>query len=105
MMKSRKIVIEIPQNEYEALDKLNAEYLLHIIKDGTPLPEGAEILTKEAYSDLCLRASKGSKTGKWILVEMGDTDLYKCSLCGNRKTHKSPFCQNCGAKMRVIVEE
>ena len=23
------------------------------------LPEGCEILTKEAYSDLCLRASKG----------------------------------------------
>jgi hypothetical protein len=25
---------------------------------GTPLPEGAEILTKEAYSDLCMRASR-----------------------------------------------
>ena len=35
-----QIVIDIAQNEYDALEKLNAEYLLHIIKDGTPLPKG-----------------------------------------------------------------
>ena len=27
------------------------------VKNGIPLPEGAEILTKEAYSDLCMRAA------------------------------------------------
>ena len=28
-----------------------------LIENGTPLPEGAEILTKDAYSDLCRRAA------------------------------------------------
>lgn len=35
-----EIVIDIAQNEYDALEKLDAKYLLHIIKDGTPLPKG-----------------------------------------------------------------
>ena len=35
-----QIVIDIAQNEYDALEKLDAKYLLHIIKDGTPLPKG-----------------------------------------------------------------
>lgn len=39
------------------------------------------------------------KTGKWVLAEMGDTNLYECSLCRNRKTHMTPFCDICGAKM------
>ena len=34
-----EIVIDIAQNEYDALEKLDAKYLLHIIKDGTPLPQ------------------------------------------------------------------
>lgn len=49
--------------------------------------------------DMAIKALEERKTGKWILVEMGDTDLYKCSLCGSRKRHNSPFCPNCGAKM------
>ena len=51
-----KIVIDIAKNEYDALDKLNAEYLLHIIKDGTTLPKGHgalkdadELINKCAY--------------------------------------------------------
>lgn len=113
MMKSRKIVIDIPEGIYEySMQKevicrsvlSYSDTFCLAIQNGTLLPEGAEILTKEAYSDLCLRASKGNKTGKWILVEMGDTDLYKCSLCGNRKEHKSPFCPNCGAKMTGVKE-
>lgn len=111
MMKSRKIVIDIPEEAYKHIKENdvgthahNTALLTKWIANGTLLPEGAEILTKEAYSDLCLRASKGNKTGKWILVEMGDTNLYKCSLCGNRKVHKSPFCQNCGAKMMGVEE-
>jgi hypothetical protein len=39
------------------------------------------------------------KTGRWVIVESGDTDLYECSLCRNRKTHMTPFCDICGAKM------
>lgn len=34
------------------------DFLYTIVRNGTPLPDGAEILTKEAYSDLCLRASR-----------------------------------------------
>ena len=34
-----QIVIDIAQNEYDALEKLDASYLLHIIKDGKPLPQ------------------------------------------------------------------
>ena len=34
-----QIVIDIAQNEYDALEKLDAKYLLHVIKDGTPLPQ------------------------------------------------------------------
>lgn len=56
-----KMVIDIPEEMYNMACKypemVLAGYPL-CIKNGTPLPEGAEILTKEAYSDLCLRASK-----------------------------------------------
>lgn len=111
MMKSRKIVIDIPEEAYKHIKENdvgthahNTALLTKWIANGTLLPEGAEILTKEAYSDLCLRASKGNKVGRWVLVEMGDTDLYECSLCRNRKTYVSQFCDICGAKM-IGVEE
>ena len=55
-----RMVIDIPEENYERLKftsvALNNPYL-KVIANGTPLPEGAEILTAEAYSDLCLRAS------------------------------------------------
>lgn len=82
------------------IDSLLAEW----IADCNPLPEGAETITKEAYSDLCLLASKGNKAGRWVLVEMGDTDLYECTLCRNRKTYRTPFCDMCGAKMEGADE-
>lgn len=44
------------------------------------------------------------KTGRWVLVEMGDTDLYECSLCRKRKTYMSPFCDMCGANMEGADE-
>ena len=37
--------------------------LVNAIRNGQPLPEDCEILTKEAYSDLCKRASKGTEHG------------------------------------------
>lgn len=57
-----KIVIDIPDEEYK-LDKWLSDSgmgstAISRILDGIPLPEGAEILTAEAYSDLCLRASR-----------------------------------------------
>lgn len=44
------------------------------------------------------------KKGRWVLAEMGDTDLYECSLCRNRKKHATPFCDICGAKMEGAEE-
>lgn len=59
-----KLVIDIPEDRYETLKMLSEnrtfylDFYQRLIVNGTPLPEGAEILTKEAYSDLCLRASR-----------------------------------------------
>lgn len=58
-----KLIIDIPEEKYRHVisDYWCGNYgIQQIIKNGTLLPEGAEILTKEAYSDLCLRASKGA---------------------------------------------
>lgn len=57
-----QIVIDIPDGCYEELNNgqfpvQDAYRLVAWINNGTPLPEGAEILTKEAYSDLCVRAA------------------------------------------------
>ena len=56
-----RIVIDIPNGCYEELNNgqfpvQDAYRLVAWIKNGTPLPDGVEILTKEAYSDLCTRA-------------------------------------------------
>ena len=43
-------------------------------------------------------------TGKWI--DIGDEGLvFKCSLCGLKKTIESHYCPNCGAKMEESEEE
>ena len=57
-----KLMIDIPKEEYERMKEQSVfGYMLGVwkqaIKNGTPLPEGVEILTKEAYSDLCTRAA------------------------------------------------
>lgn len=42
-------------------------------------------------------------TGKWI--DIGDEGLvFKCSICGTKKTIESHFCPNCGAKMTESEE-
>ena len=61
-----KVVIEIPKSTYKDIKETHiiscgepfTQKLIKCIKNGVELPEGAEILTKEAYSDLCMRASK-----------------------------------------------
>lgn len=54
-----QVVINISEKIYESvMDGTYCGTLYQELKNGTPLPEGAEILTKEAYSDLCMRASK-----------------------------------------------
>ena len=54
-----KIVIDISAEDFEKVKcgRGAVSMMRKAIIHGTPLPEGAEILTKEAYSDLCLRAA------------------------------------------------
>ncbi|MBR3330617.1 MAG: hypothetical protein IKG25_05290 [Mogibacterium sp.] len=66
-----KVVIDILKNVYEFAcrypDALLSVYA-HAIKNGTPLPDGAEILTKDAYSDLCARAADVPDTNVGELI-------------------------------------
>lgn len=42
-------------------------------------------------------------TGKWI--DIGDEGLvFKCSICGTKKTIESHFCPNCGTRLEVEDE-
>lgn len=68
-----KLLVEIPDYRYRAIKKIdvtqkpytiNERSAITVIKNGQPLPEDCEILTKEAYSDLCLMASKEQENGK-----------------------------------------
>lgn len=67
-----KLLVEIPDYRYRAIKKIdvtqkpytiNERSAIIVIKNGQPLPEDCEILTKEAYEDLCKRASKGVEDG------------------------------------------
>jgi len=60
-----KLLVEIPDYRYRAIKgidvtkkpyTINERSAITVIQKGQPLPEDCEILTKEAYSDLCLRA-------------------------------------------------
>ena len=118
-----KLEIDVPDVCYEnilngEMDSLDVRYGLEAIKHGTSLPEGAEILTKEAYSDLCLRASRERKTEKWVRNERQPVQpagylTYHCTACGREISTKHhgklsmleefPYC-HCGAKMEGAEE-
>lgn len=114
-----KVVVEISKEDMGSYKNamrlgLGNSAMRKIIK-GTPLPEGAEILTKEAYSDLCLRASHERKTGRWISAKVGKlfpSNDFKCSVCGNildfdgvnAGRGDANYCPNCGAKMKGGAE-
>ena len=70
---------------------------ISLIIDNAPTVEG-EILTEEAYSDLCLRASKLRPKGEWNYIQAG---MCVCPFCGAmpHKEYKN-FCAKCGADMR-----
>lgn len=55
-----KIVIDIPDRYTKLIGFTTPELevIATAVLHGTPLPEDAEILTAEAYSELCLMASK-----------------------------------------------
>lgn len=71
-----KRLIDISDEDYEVYKRLSETRIvgsaIQRIVDSTPLPEGAEILTAEAYSDLCLRASK--EKSKWNVIKKRPMD-------------------------------
>ena len=56
------LLINIPKNKWETIQNgmycglLDGE-MYQAIKHGQPLPDDCEILTKEAYADLCNKAA------------------------------------------------
>ena len=115
-----KIVIEISEKDYRNFALQNDNGVLEetvpshrakiAIAEGQILPDNSEILTAEAYSDLCLRASE-QKVGKWIELSYVGNDNYSfmCSECGFMDTHtkmaKVNYCWHCGAKMEGADNE
>lgn len=104
-------ITEIFETE-EKIDKkwaMGLKYSLKII-DNAPTIKG-EILTEEAYSDLCLRASRESPQGEWVNKEkcLGEVRWHDfvCSVCGHSGEDDEGifenwnFCPNCGADMRT----
>lgn len=57
-----ELVIDIDKEDYKRIQDTSDVFnsltsrASSAIRNGIPLPEGAEILSKEAYSDLCIRA-------------------------------------------------
>lgn len=63
-----KRIINISEEQFKDIQRIVATQwgrlfptAEQIIADSTLIPEGAEILTKDAYSDLCLRASRADR--------------------------------------------
>lgn len=58
-----QIVIEIDEEDYRRIQDTSDVFnsltsrIYSTIRNGIPLSEGAEILSKEGYSDLCMRAA------------------------------------------------
>ena len=102
--------------EEQAIDKLHETgWLIRHDKEMTERPHGECVtLTEEAYSDLCLRASRERPHGKWIekiyTEKLGHGYLTHheivCSVCGGSGENDEnipqcwKFCPNCGADMR-----
>lgn len=43
------------------------------------------------------------KSGRWIEISRcGDSFLVKCSECGDLELVDTPFCPECGAKMKEV---
>lgn len=56
-----QILIDIPEEDYIRICDEPCTELALAVRNGIPLPKGAEILTKEAYSDLCMRAAESEE--------------------------------------------
>lgn len=81
-----KLMIDIPDDMIKSIEqgsfgaKYNTYDFVGCLMNGTPLPEGAEILTKEAYSDLCMRAAEHPEkhTEKRTETHACDTKTHAC---------------------------
>ena len=47
-------------------------------------------------------------TGNWVLKTFddgyGEYQLYECDKCGATVVHRSNYCRNCGADMRIRIK-
>lgn len=56
-----QMLIDIDEDYVKIINKNGvSNYTEEVIKNGQLLPKDCEILTREAYEELCLRASKAS---------------------------------------------
>lgn len=83
-----KIVIELPEDFYWRMKYQNgmsvseAEVVVNAFYNSLIVSDELHILTKEAYSDLCLRASEKSP----------------CALCQWHKVGEDTYCWECNAR-------
>lgn len=63
-----KVLVEIPEDDLDVIKNLQKRGWANrheiAIANGQPIPDDCEILTKEAYEDLCARASM-SEQERW----------------------------------------
>ncbi len=58
----------------------------------------AQKTATEIYHKLCNKQSEG----EWIYPDYYSIHRYDCSLCGAGNNQKTPYCPNCGAKMKGV---
>lgn len=79
-----KLLVEIPNSIYTNISLIQrgsivSKCFVDCVRNGQPLPDDCEILTKEAYEDLCVRASN-SQTDSLIEVRKEVEKINKWSI-------------------------
>ena len=46
---------------------------------------------------------RSERTGKWVVKDYGDSELYQCSECGDTSAKARNYCAECGLKMEGVV--
>ena len=119
-----KQMIDIPNSLYANLQKIQngsiaCKRILETVKNGTPLSELEDCISRQAAIDACLNGwnkdfkeimedikklppvKPEQKMGRWVVT---DDDLVYCSECGD-SYYSRPidaswyYCPNCGARM------
>ena len=57
--------------------------------------------------DMAIEALSTERTGEWIENAPEGQDIdppYICSICGHAESTRTPFCEQCGAKMKGGTE-